>query len=253
MKFGRRAPHVGKPKLFLQHYLSFFGALALPKPPASADWTSKISKWPMMLNDQLGDCVIAAMGHLTEVFSHYGRGRTLTPSDKTVLKAYEEIGGYNPSDPNSDQGCVVTDALDHWSKIKFSGRKIDAYAALNPHDRTELSLSTWIFGNVFFGVALPDNWQAAIDAGQPWTDTRLPPDPNMGHAICAVAYNATGPIVVTWGRLQQCSWAWIEKYADEAYCVLAADWEYHATTPAGVDLATLKSDFAALTGKAAAA
>jgi hypothetical protein len=248
-RFGRKAPRYGTPKLFLGDYLQRAGAGALPKPPATADYTKEVSAWPMMLNDQLGDCVIATMGHLTEVFSRYGRGKQTTPTDKQVLTAYEQIGGYNPKDPSTDQGCVVTDALTHWAAKAFAGKKIAAWAAIHPANANELKLSTWLFGGVFFGVALPDDWQQAIDAGQPWNDTHERADPNNGHAIPAVAYNATGPIVVTWGQLQQCSWAWIEKYAEEAYCVLSPDWDAQQIAPSGFDKAALLADFAALATK----
>jgi len=41
--------------------------LALPAFPASRDWTNKAKPaWGMMLNDQLGDCTCAAIGHIIQ-------------------------------------------------------------------------------------------------------------------------------------------------------------------------------------------
>ena len=41
----------------------------LPTPPASSDWTKGITQWGMMLNDTLGDCTIAGLGHALQVWT----------------------------------------------------------------------------------------------------------------------------------------------------------------------------------------
>ena len=33
-------------------------------------------------------------------------------------------------------------------------------------------------------------------------------------------YNAKGPVCVTWGRKQQMTWAFFDKYCDEAYAIV---------------------------------
>ena len=41
-----------------------------------------------------------------------------------------------------------------------------------------------------------------------------------GHCIYIVGYNEIGPICVTWAKKQQMTWAWWDKYVDEAYALV---------------------------------
>ena len=43
-----------------------------------------------------------------------------------------------------------------------------------------------------------------------------------GHYVYVPGYTKTGPVCVTWGRKQQMSWAFVEKYCDEAYAIFDA-------------------------------
>ena len=40
-----------------------------------------------------------------------------------------------------------------------------------------------------------------------------------GDYIYVPGYTAQGPVCVTWGRKQQMTWAWLDKYYDEAYAI----------------------------------
>ena len=71
------------------------------------------------------------------------------------------------------------------------------------------------------------------------------PNPNNGHCIPAVAYDARNLYVVTWGALKSMSWQFYRVYAEEAYAVLSKDFvERSGRTIAGFDLATLEEDLA---------
>jgi hypothetical protein len=53
---------------------------------------------------------------------------------------------------------------------------------------------------------------------------------------------------VTWGALQQLSWAWFAAYCDEAYAIITQDWlEANGQAPSGFDTAQLQADLAQLT------
>jgi len=43
-----------------------------------------------------------------------------------------------------------------------------------------------------------------------------------GHYIYVPGYTAQGPVCVTWGRKQQMTWAWLDKYYDEVYAIFDA-------------------------------
>jgi hypothetical protein len=43
-----------------------------------------------------------------------------------------------------------------------------------------------------------------------------------GHYVYVPGYTPSGPVCVTWGRKQQITWAWLDKYCDEAYAIFDA-------------------------------
>jgi hypothetical protein len=101
-KMGRRRPVARCPRFSLRNYL----LKDLPAPPASTDYSSKASKAlsEMYLNDTLGDCVIAGIGHVVGVLTG-GAGKQFIYNNAQITKLYEEIGGYVPGHPNTDNGC----------------------------------------------------------------------------------------------------------------------------------------------------
>ena len=77
---------------------------ALPAAPARVDYTHGITDWGMMLNDQLGCCTIAAVGHAVQTWTANAMGRELTVPDSAILEHYEKWDGYNPADPSTRPG-----------------------------------------------------------------------------------------------------------------------------------------------------
>ena len=75
---------------------------------------------------------------------------------------------------------------------------------------------------VGLGVQLPKSAQAQVTTGQPWDLTDGPdsaPGSWGGHYVYVPGYTPQGPVCVTWGRKQQMTWAWLDKYCDEAYAI----------------------------------
>ncbi len=64
MKLGKLAARRDPRTLRLARYL----APALPPPPAQVDYTCGVKDWGMMLNDRLGCCTIAAVGHAVQAW-----------------------------------------------------------------------------------------------------------------------------------------------------------------------------------------
>src|SRR5215469_3634016 len=78
MKLGRKAIKTDSRTLALGNYLT----PTLPPPPPAKDWTCGISDWGVMLNDKLGDCTIAGVGHAIQVWSAC-LGKEITVDDNT--------------------------------------------------------------------------------------------------------------------------------------------------------------------------
>ena len=228
----------------------YIPASAVPPPPAKEDFATKVKKWPMMLNDNLGDCTCACAGHMIEQWTTYSSNAPVTPPDNTILKAYEVVGGYNPADPDTDQGAVILDVLNYWRKTGIDAHKILAYASLEPKNHHEVMDSVMLFGNVYIGVALPLSAQTqAVWAVPPGGATgQGAPGSWGGHAIPIVAYDSRGLTVVTWGATKRMSWGFLDTYCDEAYAVLSEDWINKVTklSPANFDLTALTADLKAI-------
>ena len=64
---------------------------------------------------------------------------------------------------------------------------------------------------------------------------------NDGHAVYAVAYDAAGLTVLTWGNTQQATWGWWDECVDEAYAILPPEAKNPDFAP-GFDLAQLQQD-----------
>ena len=257
-RLGKRAPRRDKRTLQFSKYVD---RTKLPLPPKEAGYSLKVQDWPMMLNDQLGDCVIAAAGHMVEQWTQYASGTPAIISDSDILKAYEDVGGYIPGQPWTDQGCDMLSALNYWRKTGIGGHKIAAYAALDLNQMLDVSLAVSLFGNVYLGVALPlyvqgsDVWE--VPSHGPYGDGS--PGSWGGHAIPIVGYSYLPPSninpnhepglqVVSWGQIYPMTWNFIVAYADEAYAVISQDWiNKNGMSPSGFNMKALLADLAEIT------
>jgi hypothetical protein len=252
MQLGKKDPKVDNRTLRLAKYLKS----DLPPPPDSVDWTKGEISFGMMLNDQLGDCTIAACAHAVQIWTA-NSSKQVTIPDSDILKAYEDWDGYNKYDPDSDKGGVEIDVLNAWRKNGLAGHHILAYVDPDPKNILHIKQSVALFGGVYIGLALPltaqsqNIWYAVQGGGVLTRIKRLfahedPAAPNSwgGHAVYVPAYNVTGPICITWGQLKQMTWNFWQKYCDEAHTLLSEDWT-SVTSPAGTtvfDQATLQAD-----------
>lgn len=257
-KYGRLHPDPARPRLTLEKYLDPRAALSragLPPVPLSQDIdrASAVQSWPVYLNDQLGDCTIAAVGHMYGAWTQYaGAGEALF-SDNAIQETYSRVGGYVPGDPSTDNGCVMQDVLADQESVGIddtSGKvhKVAGYAAFgNPADETLLGQVLDVFGTVYVGINCQASIQQEFADEQPWTWT--PGEPvEGGHAICLQRRLGSGkaPLeYVTWGALQPATTNFQANAAEEAWAVVTQDWlQANGTTVEGLDLQQLLSDMA---------
>lgn len=241
---GKKAPKHDARTFRMAHYLD---PDKLAKIPAAKSWTGKCSpEFGMMANDRLGDCTIAAIGHHVQVWTA-NQGKEVTLPDDTIVSTYSSFTGYDPANPDSDQGGVMLDILNRWRQDGVGGYKIDAYVALEPHNTVHITASIAWFGGAYVGVSLPITAQNQ----KVWSVVPNTTDNEKGswggHAIACVAYDAHYVWFVSWGKLMRMTWQFAHAYIDEAYAKLAPAW-YGAKlkAPSGFDLAQLKADLAAL-------
>ena len=197
----------------------------LPSLPPSYDFdvTHTGIPTPMFGNDTYGDCVIAGRAHQTLRFEDIEQGAVITITDNDVLKEYfEETGG-------PDTGLVVLDSLNLWRHKGWKAARntyhIRACAEVDFANHDEVRQAIFADLGVGLGLQLPKSAQGQIQTGQPWDVTTGPdarPGSWGGHYVYVSGYSPNGPVCVTWGRKQQMTWAWLDKYCDEAYALFDA-------------------------------
>lgn len=174
---------------------------------------------PMFGNDVHGDCVIAGRAHQTLRFEDIEQGSVLMITDGDVLKEYfKESGG-------DDHGLVVLTSLKEWRdtgwQVGDRTYRIQAFAQLAWTNHDELRLAIFADVGVGIGLQLPASAKAQIQTGQKWEVTTEDATPGSwgGHYVYVSGYTPDGPVCVTWGRKQQMTWPWLDKYCDEAYAI----------------------------------
>ncbi len=238
---GKLPPRTDARTLLLANYL---GA-RLPAPPARVDYASRVTRWPMYGNDVHLDCTCAAAAHTIQSWTRYARRREVVPPWRAVLAAYYAIAG------GRDVGAYCLDVLKFWRTHGIARDRIFAFARLRDGDVVQAKRSIDLFGVAYIGFALP---RFALLPRRAWDvppgGTAAPearPNPDDGHCVPALAYDATHLYVVTWGRLKAVTWRFYAAYMDEAYAVLGADWASAARrAPSGFGLRALHRDLAAL-------
>ncbi len=243
-KLGKRPARIDRRTLRLEQYLN---PAQLPPLPDECSWADKIPAggWPMMANDQLGDCTCAAAGHMIEAWTA-NTGQPFTPADADIVAAYSAVSGYNPQTGANDDGAVELDVLNYWRQHGIAGHPIAAYVAIDPRNVDHVRAAIYLFGGIYIGLSLPLSAQNQRVWSVPFFGAWGHGSPGSwgGHAVPNLAYDANGMTCVTWGALMRMTWAFFHTYCDEAYAVLSADWinQQAGKSPAGFDLATLEAD-----------
>ncbi len=195
------------------------------KLPAEYDFdlTHKGIPTPMFANDTLGCCVISGRAHQTLRFELLEQKSKLMITDTDITKEYfKETSG-------KDSGLIVLDSLKLWRskgwKAAKKTYKIKAFSSIMPRDHQSMMQAIYLDVGLGLGVSLPLSAQGQIQAGKPWDVVAGPtgkPGSWGGHYIYVSGYTALGPVCITWGRKQQLTWKFIDKYCDEAYAIFDA-------------------------------
>jgi hypothetical protein len=204
--------------------------------PTTIDHTEGIVDWGMMLNDQIGDCAIAAPGHA--IMEWTKPTQEVVPTDEQILEAYSEISGYNPKTGANDNGCNMLDVLNHWRNTGIAGHKIGAFVEVDIKNVNEIREALYLFHGIYVGVNLPDSAMKQFEENVPWTVVKRSKI-DGGHAILLVFSDANLYKFVTWGKTQPANLAWVLKYMDEAYAIISQDYFNGTKTAEGYDIPAL--------------
>lgn len=253
---GRIRPIARCPRFSLGNYL--YRSISPPPPSCAYTAHAEAAIAEMYLNNELGDCVIAGIGHVVGVITGNAGGKPFLYNSKQIIALYSAIGGYVPGDPSTDKGCDEQTALNYWQQYgaPAGSHEIAGWIGVNGADPTEYRTALWLFENLYFGIELPDAWvnPEPTASGFTW-DVAGDPDPNNGHCVVGVGYDAQGVTIATWGMTGLITDAAIAKYATqtgsgELYTVVSQDSINRAKTkaPNGFDWSQLIADFDSMGG-----
>lgn len=245
MKFGKLPARDGAVKFKLANYID---KTVLPKPPKTFGHESLITNWKMLGNDAWGDCVLAGAAHETMLWNAMAK-RTVGFTDKSVLSDYSAVTGFDPRDPNTDQGTDMQKAASYRRStgvLDSAGNrhKVAAYLSIRPGHVDELYQAMYLFGAVGVGIEFPGSAMDQFDAGKPWTVVKRSPIEG-GHYVPALALRDM-IVVVTWGKLQRMNASFYSQYSDECVAYVSDEFLTAGKSPEGFDRAALLADLKAL-------
>lgn len=280
VRLGKLAPLHDSRTLKMARY-----TVSLPDPPPACNLTGKVTSLGMMLNDTLGDCTCATIGHMVQTWTAECGAEVILP-DEAILEAYEAFCGYDPKDPSTDEGGIELDVLNGWRKLGVAGHTIAAYVALQiqpsqslqaampssmwrkleeqfegffgkkkatpramlPELARQLKQGVYFFGGVYIGVELPKTAQEQETWDVVSVDGDGAPGSWGGHAIPIVGYDEEFFYVITWGKVLKVTPAFLAEYLSEAYICVSHDMVGpNGKSPAGLDVPTLLTDLAEVT------
>lgn len=211
--------------------------------PVVVDWASRVSVWPVYMNNTIGDCTCAALGHAVQAWTTYASGVTVTLPDQSILDLYEAVSGYNPKTGVNDNGAVEQDVLTYVQKNGIGGHKIRAFAQVDHTNPAEMKTALELFGTLYLGMRVPRSAEVEFQMGQPWQNIG---DQQImgGHAIDLQKVDADYMYVVTWGKLQPMTVDFWMTYGSEAWAIITDDWlNAQGQDPEGLNLQQLLSEF----------
>lgn len=251
-KLGRNRPTALVRSFHLENYLM----KTYPAPPPSDDWTAAAipSLKKIYLNDIEGCCVISCGGHVEGVLTGNSTGVPIIYTDAQINQQYSAIGGYNGT-PETDNGCDEQTALNYWQQNGFAGgTKFAGWIRVNGANPTETRSAINLFGNLVFGIPLPDAWINPFPSQNDFVwDTVGPANQNNGHCFGGFGYIPGRIKISTWGMTGWITDAAVAEYTantlgGELYTILSEDWLSKVTTlsPSGFDWSQLQADLQAI-------
>ena len=256
-KFGRKRPVAPCPHFRLSNYMK----ASIPTPPTTCDYTKSATQAlsQIYMNQSLGDCTVAGMAHIDD--SLLGTSGSVPPifTDSQIVRVYSAVSGYIPGNESTDSGADEQTCLNYWwnnGLLADGSHKISGWMKVDGNNVNECKTAVWLFGNLYFGVELPDAWINPFPSsnGFVWT-TAGDPDPENGHCFVSLGYGQGGFTIDTWGMLGTITSAAIAKYATttgsgELYTVISKDGLNKATQlcPAGMDWSQLAADLDSMAG-----
>lgn len=259
LRYGRRAPKNAPALKFARFFTG-----KVPDHPVAADYLARLAAWQMLGNDVAGDCVAVTWANIRRLLTalvgaeYYPTQDEVWAVYKTQNPGFDPNGTADTNGPGSshDGGMDIQTLLEYLHKTGGpDGKKVLAFAKVDPSAADEVKAAISIFTFVWTGIVVQNANMDDFNSGRPWDYHRTSPD-DGGHSVITGGYGAPGggPLggderFITWAEETSFTDRYWSRKVEEAWVVV---WPEHLTHPAfldGVDLAALAADYTALTGK----
>jgi hypothetical protein len=223
----------------------------LPPAIGEVDRETRVTDWPMALNDQIGDCTIAAAEHFFAAMRVYAGYPEPSFADDATVTAYSAVSGYDPVTGANDNGADPVTVLQYLHQtgipdVDGTAHKVAGWAAFgNPRNIPLMTQVLNTFGTVYIAFDCTQNFEDDFNAGVPATWD--PSSPVVGgHMVCLQRRRVGGIGIlewITWGAVQKVTRAYNWHQVAEAYAPVSQDWiTANGDTVQGLDLQQLLAD-----------
>ncbi len=214
-------------------------AANVPPPPfpATLDYTKSMpANLGIMRNGDLGDCTCAAYYHALQVWSFNALHNMDTEPDNDVVALYEQACGYNPvtmpppsEGPGGNEQRVLSFLLNTGAPYGPNGsqrHKIAGFVEVGLKNINTIKSVIDCCGVCYIGFNVPQYMMPPHQSPIPVWDVEPSANNKIigGHAVVLAGYDATSFRVISWGQYYTMTWAFFEKFVDEAYAIVDPEW-----------------------------
>lgn len=214
-KLGKKAP-IGKDSLRFGDFMTL-----LPNVPL-VDTAPEFS-YPMDLNDQYGDCVVAGFDHFRQTVTGLLTGTQQNFTTEEIEAFYKT---QNPGFPAEDNGMDIQTFLEYLQANKH----VVGFAKIDHSNEQEMKAAVYMGLAVITGAQLQQAQETQFSEKKPW-DTVAGSPYIGGHCTVSIGYKNSPDqeTLVTWGDEQQATERFVSGQMDEAWFVLLQEHLDHPT------------------------
>lgn len=228
---------------FKLHFGNYVDLTTLPPIPDEVDWSVGLKYGGTMYgNDKYSDCFWAAAAKSLMTKSALASDELLF-TDREVLAAYSAATGFDPNDPNTDQGTEPTSGFAFLKKVGIGGQKFGPAISVSPTNIPLIMAACHLGGGLMVGVQFFQEWEDSQIWGIESTQ------PVGGHEIwCPKASRQNGLYIETWGEptFRNIPWDSLAKNCDQLTVTFDPQFFNGGQAPNGFDFATLQKDLQAI-------
>jgi hypothetical protein len=237
--YGKHEPKVPAKALYLSAYMEAAAPITYS---SVVRWDKAVTHWSVLLNDRIGDCVVAAGLHMRQCWTA-NAGDEFIPSDGLAQAEYSALTGYNPNTGENDNGVDENVFCQTWQTAGLGGNKADGTAVINYTNLDLMKFSIEVFGGVLIGTQVTQQCEDQFDAGQPWQDGWFFSPVKGLHGIPVLGYDTNYFYACTWGGIVAITPQWVLRRFDEAHLIVDKEMlNAKGTTPGNLNLDQLLAD-----------